>query len=123
MILQRIGYWGDERDGFPRPEQLVDTNWAEEERDDVAIYLMHGLVAAGYMGYAFCRMCGEQLGNLELTDGVFAWPEGLDHYLWSHGVRLPAWFVEHVRSMMDTLEDASISDDRWKQYAVEVMYG
>jgi hypothetical protein len=62
-------------------------------------------------------MCGQRLGNLELTDGVFIWPEGLDHYLLDHGVRLPQWFVDHVRLMTAKYEESTISDLRWSRQA------
>jgi hypothetical protein len=32
-----------------------------------------------------------------LTDGVWAWPEDLAHYVSRYHVRLPSAFVEHVR--------------------------
>ena len=37
-----------------------------------------------------------ELGARVLSDGKYAWPEGLDHYVEKHNVRLPAAFVEHV---------------------------
>lgn len=48
------------------------------------------------MGYSPCRLCGDNDGALELSDGVFVWPEGLRHYVVDHGVRLPQEFVSHV---------------------------
>ena len=61
-----------------------------------------------------CRICGAQNGSLELTDGVFLWPEGLAHYVTAHAVRLPAAFVEHVRSFMDEIESAHVDETWWR---------
>jgi len=116
MELQRVGYWGDDQDGLPRPDQLVDANWSANERQDVADYLRRGFVARASMGYALCRMCKRQLGDLDLTDGVYVWPEGLDHYISAHDVCLPAWFVDHVHARQGAYEGAATSDRRWRDW-------
>ena len=39
------------------------------------------------------------IGTLSvLTDGTYAWPSDLAHYVGVHHARLPAAFVEHVRA-------------------------
>lgn len=65
-----------------------------------------GLVARTYMGYSRCRMCGEENGDIELSDGVFVWPSGLAHYVAGHGVRRPRRFVRHALATIDALEAA-----------------
>ena len=39
---------------------------------------------------------GYSIGCLELSDGVWLWPEGLAHYVDVHGVRLPDEFVNYA---------------------------
>ncbi len=65
------------------------------------------------MGPSMSRFCGEAVGSLELSDGVFIWPEGLAHYVEEHGVRLPARFVNHARCMTEQLENAEIDESWW----------
>lgn len=65
-------------------------------------YLMAGKVAAEYLGYSYCRFqCGiveEEMGFRTLTDGHWAWPEGLAHNIECHDVKLPDEFLQHVAS-------------------------
>ncbi len=37
------------------------------------------------------------MGDSELTDGVWAWPQGLSHYVGSHDVVLPDEVLAHFR--------------------------
>jgi hypothetical protein len=39
---------------------------------------------------------GYPTGRLDLSDGVWLWPEGLAHYVEAHGVRLPDEFVAYA---------------------------
>lgn len=115
MRLVRIGYWlGDRAPGWPDPGRWVDPAWAEEEREELAGYLDRGMVARAYMGKSICRLCGELVGALELSDGTYVWPEGLSHYVRVHGVRLPAEIVMHARRLTECLEDAEIDDSWWR---------
>ena len=54
------------------------------------------------MGYSFCRFaCGtpdEEMGSIDLYDGVWVWPEGLAHYVECHSVCLPDEFIETMRA-------------------------
>lgn len=114
-----IGYWdGPQNDSsWPRPEDFVDNNWDSEERDLVVSYLKTGLIARAYMGYSRCRVCGKENGDLELSDGVFVWPDGLAHYVEMHDVRPPTRFVQHVLDMMDGIEGAERDELWWRQYS------
>lgn len=114
MLLQRVGYWGDRDRGLPDPRALVDESWEAAERHLVTDYLVRGFVARAYLGYSACRICGAQNGSLEFTDGVFLWPEGLAHYVTAHAVRLPANFVDHVRSFTDEIEAADVDEAWWR---------
>lgn len=40
-----------------------------------------------FMGYSFCRCCGQKNGNKEFLFNGWAWPEGLRHYIEVHQVR------------------------------------
>ena len=113
--LIRIGYWASDRaPGWPDPHRFVDCGWDLGERETAVDYLRRGLVARAYLGMSPCRLCGAPVGSLELSDGVFIWPEGLAHYLDEHHVRLPARFVEHLRSRTEELGCAEIEDHWWK---------
>ncbi|RKR76381.1 hypothetical protein [Frondihabitans australicus] len=113
MELTRIGLWTQQSgDGLPAPESLVDSNRPLDEHTLVADYLERGFVCRAYLGRATCRLCGTDLGSLELTDGSFAWPEGLPHYLRAHGVALPEEFIRYVLQRVDALEEAS-GQVRW----------
>lgn len=98
-MLEAIGYWFNERapSAYPRPQRLVGA-WEPDERAAVLAYLRAGDELEDYRGRSYCRFdCGErQMGHRDLTDGRFAWPEGLAHYVEVHAVRLPDPFVAHV---------------------------
>jgi hypothetical protein len=106
-----IGYWSGD---WPNPESFVDHSWDPEERDVIAMYLSGGLIVRTYMGYSKCRFCGKQNGDVELSDGVFVWPEGLSHYVETHAIRLPDRFVTHALGNIDSLESADRDEEWWK---------
>jgi hypothetical protein len=114
----RIGYWrSDQAPSLPDPKRFVDPNWDVAERETVTDYVRRGLVARAYLGKSVCRLCGKPVGALELSDGVFIWPEGLAHYLDAHQVRLPSRFVEHVHLRIEKFEDADVDDQWWASQA------
>lgn len=92
-----VGYWRsrDEPD-LPDPHRLVDEEWDRAERMLVAAHLESGIVSARFCGHSTCRICHQQNGCDELTDGKYHWPGGLAHYVEDHAVRLPAEVVEHM---------------------------
>ncbi|WP_427896686.1 hypothetical protein ACQHIV_03445 [Kribbella sp. GL6] len=113
--LKLIGYWsGPGADGWPEIGAFVDEGWDPEEREWVVDYLRTGVISRTYMGYSRCRMCGRDNGVVELTDGVWVWPEGLAHYLDEHGVRLPSEFVAHVLAHTERLEQAERETAWWR---------
>jgi hypothetical protein len=96
-----IGYWkavglDPESERWPDPSWFVDTHWDEQERRAVSMYLKRGEGFTAFGGPSWCRFCDSDVGSIEVTDGVFDWPEGLVHYVDEHGVRLPAEFVRHI---------------------------
>jgi hypothetical protein len=116
-----IGYWRREAGGgwaaderWPSPVDFVDPAWDEIERDVVAEYMSRGFVARACMGMSPCRFCGRDNGSLELSDGVYVWPEGLAHYVAEHDVRLPGQFVSHALSMTEALESADRDESWWR---------
>ena len=109
-----IGYWRNEQHPeFPDPALMVDDTWDEDERYMVWNYLCSGTMVTAYMGLSPCRLCGEQNGALEFTDGVYQWPEGLAHYVIEHSVRLPHEVVAHAVERLDALEATSASIAWW----------
>ena len=111
--LRLIGYWRNaEHPEYPDPRDLIDPAWDQGERDVVGTYLANGTISRTYMGYSPCRMCGQNNGAIEFTDGVFACPSGLAHYVDEHGVRLPQEFVQHAVNRLEQIEE-SVSDTTW----------
>ena len=51
--------------------------------------LKRGEVIQSYRGKANCRICGKSLGNKDLWDDEWLWPEGADHYVSEHDVWFP----------------------------------
>jgi hypothetical protein len=98
--LSIIGYWSDPNEsvewsvGFPDPQDLI-WDWGLRERLCVLNHLRNGKVFRRFMGLSTCRICGESLGCEELTDGKWAWPQGLAHYVEEHNVRLPEEFIRY----------------------------
>jgi len=113
--LIRIGYWSSsDAPELPDPSTFVDPAWDPTERETVADYVRRGFVARAYLGKSSCRMCASAVGSLELSDGVYVWPEGLSHYVEAHDVRLPGPFVDHVRRRTEALEAAEIDESWWR---------
>lgn len=103
---RRMGYWADPDEAItaacPDPRRFVDNTWDSEERRRVVEYLKHGSVYSSELGYSWCRFdCGIpewEMGDSDLTDGVYIWPQGFAHYVEQHGVKPPADFIAHVLS-------------------------
>ena len=87
---------------LPHPAWLVWAGWDPVELSGVLAYLRAGQEWIQFRGWSYCRFeCGiapSALGDRDLTDGVWVWPEGLAHYVEKHFVRLPDEFIDHVRS-------------------------
>ncbi|MEU7900479.1 hypothetical protein AB0B45_47555 [Nonomuraea sp. NPDC049152] len=101
--LRLIGYWSSaDTPDWPNPNDWVDLDWDDRERELVAIYLAGGIHAPyATAGPSECRICKQANGSLELTDGTYLWPEGLAHYVRDHSVRLPEVIVQHALKWMD----------------------
>src|SRR6266496_199877 len=118
--LSIIGYWSHPAEapersrGRPDPRDVMG-EWNRDDRRHVLAHLRRGKVFRTFLGLSVCRICTKNIGSRELTDGLWAWPEGLDHYVEVHATRLPEAFVT-VTSHSD-LElpswVASLEPDLW----------
>lgn len=126
--LRLIGYWlGPEAPGWPDVRSFVDPSLDAVLRDRAVRYLRSGTVFVAYAGKSRCRICGQENGSTELTDGLhFVWPQGLVHYVEEHGIGLPPEVIaamdvvpppvdvhELERRMLDTNE-LTIDHDWWR---------
>jgi hypothetical protein len=108
FCLKLMGYWAPAwhrppdpygADGLRWPDirRAVRADWRATERAQLVAYLQSGHRCRGFLGESSCRFecraVSGELGNRELTDGEWIWPEGLDHYVQRHGVMLPEEFV------------------------------
>jgi len=91
-----VGYWDDGWLPLPRPQDLVCPGWRSDDRDRIVAYLREGVVVRRAFGSSACRFmdCRLSLGSADLTDGLWMWPERLEHYVTDHAVQLPEVFVE-----------------------------
>ena len=98
--LEVIGYWrgGSGNDDYPDPHALVDPAVSAESQREVIERLERGIPVWYCMGYSPCRICSENNGAAELTDGRLVWPEGLAHYVRDHDVVLPEPVVRALLS-------------------------
>ncbi|MFJ8429830.1 hypothetical protein ACIQ9P_00870 [Kitasatospora sp. NPDC094019] len=114
--VRQLGFWRTPSNRtLPNPSDLIDPDWEESERHWVADYLVHGQVAASWMGVSTCRLCSQSNGSRDLTDGYYLWPEGLAHYVLDHSVRLPAEFGVHIQQRLETLEELERDLSWWCQ--------
>lgn len=120
--MRLIGFWrGDRAPDWPDVERFVDASWDEQERDLVATYLGSGQVWRWSPGVSRCRFCEKPNGAATWTDGVYAWPEGLAHYVEEHQVRLPQEFVDHVLARLEAQDAAEVDETWWRaQSQIEV---
>jgi len=70
------------------------------------------------MGFSACCFCGQNNGDLDFTDGVYLWPQGLARYILKHGIRLPEEFVEHVRRREEMRGDLTVDNSWWQRAAL-----
>ena len=96
--LKVIGFW---QDGFlarnPNPCILPIENTIDPR---VVDYIKSGHEYSLSPGFSYCRFkCGISdygMGNRELFDGTYIWPDGLAHYLEEHKIQLPQYFLDHI---------------------------
>jgi hypothetical protein len=103
-MIKMIGYWITSFNDFEyiAPQELL-AEYPGRTKQRLTEYLEGGRILESYLGQATCRFpnCehfewSNGIGSDEFTDGVWAWPEGLIHYVVRHDVRLPDEFISHV---------------------------
>ena len=83
---------GGRKHGQPRDHIRNDVPWADREEVGHALQLRTSMnpnggdILMSYMGYANCRICGEQLGTSDYFGHGFVWSEKADHYVLVHKV-------------------------------------
>lgn len=103
-MLKLIGYWHGDYDAseWPDPRLFIQPQWEVKEKPRIIAYLQRGIRIHEDLGYSHCRFPDgppdEEMGNAELTDGTWIWPEGLWIYVLRYDVILPEEFVAHMRS-------------------------
>ena len=113
-----IGYWRADGDGasqYPDPRDWIDPDWDDGERYTTSGYFSSGMLYRAFLGRSTCRICGENNGSVEYTDGTYVWPEGLAHYIDEHAVRLPDALIAHAVEGLATVADVEAVPDWWLQ--------
>jgi hypothetical protein len=114
--VKLLGYWeSDFHPGeFPHPRDFIDWGWERDNRGRIVDYLRSGFRFSQQWGYATCRMDLDrdprEMGSAELTDGVYAWPEGLPVYVADYGVILPEEFVVHMKANRFEIPEIQIGE-------------
>jgi len=89
----------EKQDPYIHPKQVIDPEfWQKHNKEKISQYLKSGTVAIRYRGFSCCRLCEKMLGSCERTDGIWAWPDMLEHYVDEHDVILPIPFLNHAES-------------------------
>jgi hypothetical protein len=121
--MKLIGYWmNDLREpDLPLPQELVGEMPAPD-REAVCKYFNSAQVFESYRGYSWCRFhCGVEykaMGFREFTDGTWAWPEGLAHYVHVHNVILPDEFIRSAKENSPKVHDGTPANlDFWVNWA------
>jgi hypothetical protein len=99
----------ENRDKLPWPGDRIKTDWDPTEKQKLIDHLKAGTKGiiggpgganftpgSGYRGFAGCRLCGKTLGTTDSTDGTYAWPTQLEHYVEVHDVLPDAGLLHHV---------------------------
>lgn len=88
--LRPMMYWGDQVG--ERPQDFIYRGVPAWQRDALVFILQNGVDAHPGIqakGWANCRICGNQLGSMDLTRFGFVWPEKADHYVRAHRIWTP----------------------------------
>lgn len=95
----KVGFWSGGyggNDQYPNVEDHIDPEWSPLIKEAVLMHLRAGETIHRYKGWSDCRICKEDNGSAELTDGVYIWPQGFAHYIIEHDVKPPQEFIDHV---------------------------
>lgn len=127
-MLKLIGYWQEpfvfeDEPAWPHPSIFV-TSWPKQfDKAKTISYLQSGNIAMSYKGISQCRFCKKINGSCEMTDGVWAWPDGLAHYVEEHGVVPPTDFLTNAKENRYIIEKKDchvrprdLNLDYWKNF-------
>jgi len=109
--LPRIFYWYDDYDPAqymgmvtkmqqsPNPQHRA----MAESAAALVAHMQQGRVQVEYEEPAYCRICGEKLGNSDLTNTFACWPQSSEHYITAHGVWTPqhSWLASVALGRID----------------------
>lgn len=117
MRLKRAGFFRELRHGMPEGPQLrsLASELPQENERQIVSYLKSGVLFIATPGVVEDVLApGHLIGSPHiLTDGVWAWPGDLAHYVEKYHVRLPAEFVTHMENQdWAPPSDESVSLDR-----------
>ena len=99
--LVLIGYWKEDGEEFQWPDPARRIKKIEDPslKARIVAYLRAGVRIHEDLGFSYCRLPGgppdEQMGNCDMTDGTWLWPEGFHVYVDRFDVEVPAEFLEH----------------------------
>lgn len=122
-VLKAIGYWRTDQVWipWPHPRELV-TVWDAVTKEAVVEYLNSGIPIRSYLGYSYCRFPDgpppEEMGNRDLTDGEWVWPEGLAVYVALYNVNLPPSFISHALQRNHSGFDVDPDSLRHSEYSL-----
>jgi hypothetical protein len=112
-----VGYWKDPKSKtiylnpedekimkeayeFAIPQNIKTKNYSLDLKEKIVDFLRNGNIVTMYLGTSYCRFnCGipsSEMGNSTLTDGKFIWPEGYCHYIESHNLAVPEFFLQKI---------------------------
>lgn len=73
-------------------------NWSNtQEAKKYVAFFQSGRRKKAYKGTARCRICGEELGNCDLINDGWIYPEQWEHYISEHSVK--PWNAQFVNYM------------------------
>jgi len=106
MNLILIGYWVnkskymfEESKKYADPTKLQDKSfWESRDKAGVIAYLESGSKVNQYKGMSSCRICQQGVGSSERSDGTYAWPDRMEHYIKEHDLKIPEEFYEHIKA-------------------------
>lgn len=103
--LKKVGFWYSggyipsfhhpRNEHYPHAQDHVG-EWDPDELKIVVEYLQNPIDFTQHRRSSLCRFCRVRVGSQDYTDGVYVWPQRLEHYLLEHSVRLPEEFIQHV---------------------------
>ena len=109
-----IGYWFSyDQPNLPDPGTLVKIDFDPNHINHI-IYLLENAKTMSFsqMGFSWCRFrCGSlNMGNREMTNGKYIWPQGLVHYVKEHKIILPFDFLESLSNDFYEINEGYIID-------------